>query len=57
MTLAWILLAIPTVLFWSDSILWVLIVSVYANVVGHWSSWEAAKAKEATEDTQPSPAP
>ncbi len=46
LTLLWACLAVPTVLVWKDSILWVALISVYANVVGHWSSWEAAKGKE-----------
>ncbi len=49
MTLMWACLAVPTVLVWNDSILWVALISVYANVVGHWSSWEAAKGKETTD--------
>lgn len=39
----------PTLLWWRESILWVGFMSLYANVVGHWSSYEAAKAKEEAE--------
>lgn len=42
----WAALAIPTVLWWKDSILWVALMSLYANVVGHWSAYQAAKAEE-----------
>lgn len=41
----WLLLAIPTVLIWADSILWVAFMSLYANIVGHWSARQAAKAE------------
>jgi hypothetical protein len=44
--IGWILLIIPTLLWWRDSVLWVIIISIYANIVGHWSAWEAAKAAE-----------
>jgi hypothetical protein len=39
----WVLLVIPTILWWSESILWVLMISCYANIVGHWSAFEAAR--------------
>lgn len=38
----WVLFAIPTVLFWKDAIVLVLMISIYANVVGHISAAEAA---------------
>jgi hypothetical protein len=42
----WALLAIPTVLVWKQSILWVAFMSLYANFVGHFSGWDAARAEE-----------
>lgn len=42
----WACLAIPTLLWWRDSILWVAFMSLYANFVGHASAAEAAEAKE-----------
>jgi hypothetical protein len=44
----WSLLAIPTILLWKDSILWVAFMSLYANFVGHFSGWDAARAEEAS---------
>lgn len=41
----WAVLAIPTVLWWSESILWVLMISIYANFVGEDSADEAQQAK------------
>jgi len=49
MTLVWVLLTAPTILWWRESILWIGLISIYANIVGHWSSWEAAKAGETAE--------
>jgi hypothetical protein len=45
MMFAWALLAIPTVLIWKQSILWVAFMSLYANFVGHFSGWDAARAE------------
>lgn len=47
--LAWLALAVPTVLWWNESVLWVALMSLYANVVGHWAAYEAARAKEEAE--------
>ena len=48
-TLMWLTLVVPTVLWWRDSILWVALMSVWANVVGHWSAWQASRAETKTE--------
>lgn len=45
----WVLLAIPSVIWWKNSVLWVIIISIYANVVGHLSGYTAARADEAAE--------
>lgn len=50
----WSLLVIPTVIWWKDSILFIGIVSVYANVVSHWTAFQAAKAEEAVSKDQDS---
>lgn len=41
----WILLAIPTMLIWKESILWVAIMSLYANSGTSFGAHEARKAK------------
>jgi hypothetical protein len=46
MMIAWALLGVPTVLIWKESILWVAFMSLYANFVGHFSGWDAARAEE-----------
>ncbi len=43
---AWILLAIPSILLWSQSLLWIIFISLYANVVGHFGAWQAARAEK-----------
>lgn len=47
MTVAWLLLVIPTVLWWRESITWLAIMSVWANVAGHFGSWQGARAEDA----------
>lgn len=42
----WLLLAIPTLLWWRQSILWVAFMSLYANVASHWAAAQAAEADE-----------
>ena len=46
---AWALLLIPTLLWWRESVLWVATMSLYANFVGHFSSWQAARSEQASE--------
>lgn len=41
----WLLLFIPSILWWSESILWVISVSLYANFVSHWSAYQGARAE------------
>lgn len=43
LAVGWALMLIPTVLWWSESILWVGTMSIYAIVVGHWSAVEASR--------------
>lgn len=50
LAVTWVLFAIPTMLWWSDSILLVLAISIYANFVGHISAAEAADGSECERD-------
>lgn len=47
LTAAWLVIAVPAVVWWRDSVPFLVFVSVYANFVGHWSSWQAARAEDA----------
>ena len=47
LTIAWGLLAIPTVIWWKNSILWVALMSVYACMTAHWSAFQGARAERA----------
>jgi hypothetical protein len=46
LTFAWLVLAVPTLLLWRESVLWVALMSLWANIASHWAAREAAKAKE-----------
>lgn len=39
--IAWMLLAIPTLIWWKDSIMWVAMMSIYANVESSFSAHES----------------
>jgi hypothetical protein len=42
----WVLLVIPTIWWWRDSILWVAFMSIYAIVIAHLSAAGAARAEQ-----------
>jgi preprotein translocase subunit SecG len=46
----WMLLTIPTVLWWHDSVLWVAFASLYANALTHVSSYMGGRAEKAAND-------
>ena len=51
----WVGLAIPSFIWWKDSVLWVILISIYANIVGHLSGYSAARADQAAEENEDSP--
>ncbi len=46
MTWMWIALIIPSMWFWRDSIPWLIFMSIWANVAGHASAWQSARAEQ-----------
>lgn len=44
MMVIWPLLAIPTLVWWSGSVLWVAFLSLYANFASEFSAWHASRA-------------
>lgn len=42
----WALLAVPTILWWKESILWVATMSLYANMGAHFSAYQGSRAEE-----------
>lgn len=43
MAIMWLCLAIPTIIWWKNSILWVLIMSLYANFEASMAAHHAKK--------------
>lgn len=48
MAITWLVASLPICLFLSTSVPFLVFVSVYAVVVGHWGSWQAARAEIAS---------
>ena len=48
----WVLLLIPTVVWWSQSILWVAFMSVYAIIAQHATGYSAARGARKTKENQ-----
>ncbi len=46
MALVWVVLIPPTLIWWSQSIMWVLLISIYANIVSHVGAYQAAHAEK-----------
>lgn len=45
----WVALSVPSVLWWKDSILWVISISLYANYKTAISAYEGRRARKAAE--------
>lgn len=43
----WAALLVPSLLLWRDSVPWLVFMSLYANFVGHFSSWQGARSEAA----------
>lgn len=48
----WILLLIPSLLWWQASIPWLVLMSVWANIGAHWSAYQASRAELNNDDNQ-----
>ena len=46
LTVIWFVAAIPICIYLNDSVPFLVFISVYAVVTGHWSSWQAARVEE-----------
>ena len=42
----WLVAAFPIMLFWSENVPFLVFISVYAVVTGHWASYQAAAGEE-----------
>lgn len=46
LTVMWFLAIIPTLLWWRESVLWVALMSCWANAAGHFGAWQGSRAEE-----------
>lgn len=46
MMIVWACLAVPGILWWKESILFVIILSLYANFAGEFAAYQGARAEE-----------
>jgi hypothetical protein len=45
LTLIWMLMLIPSLIWWAESIPWLVTMSVWANIAGHWSAYQGASSE------------
>jgi hypothetical protein len=45
LTLTWIIMIVPTLLWWTQSVPYLVFMSLYAIITGHFSSYEATRAE------------
>ncbi|MFI6793666.1 hypothetical protein ACIBG4_40680 [Nonomuraea sp. NPDC050383] len=45
LAVTWMLLIAPTLIWWRDSVLWVALMSLWANIAAHLAAWQAARTE------------
>lgn len=45
LTVLWMVAIPPTLLLWRDSVLWVAVMSLWANIASHFAAWQASRAE------------
>jgi type VI protein secretion system component VasK len=50
LTIFWFIVAFPICIFLAESIPFLVFISVYAVVTGHWASWQAARVERKQEE-------
>lgn len=50
-TCVWLLLIIPSVFWWRNSITWIVFMSVWANLAAHFASWQATRVEVNQEES------
>jgi hypothetical protein len=53
--IVWTIAIIPTLLLWKDSVLWIALMSVWANIQGHFASYMAARTEQREMDQRDQP--
>lgn len=50
-TIVWIILIIPSIFWWNEALIWIVLMSVWANIGSHWAAYQASRA-ELKQDNQ-----
>ena len=45
LTIIWVFLIIPSVFWWSQSVTWVVFMSLWANIASHLAGWVAGRTE------------
>lgn len=48
LTVIWGILIVPSVLWWRESVPWLVLMSAWANFASHWAAWQAARGERST---------
>jgi len=54
LAVVWLVAAVPICIWWSSSVPFLVFVSVYAVVTGHWAAWQAARVEVRQEEQESS---
>jgi len=54
LAVVWLVAAAPICVWWSASVPFLVFVSVYAVVTGHWAAWQAARVEVRQEEQESS---
>lgn len=55
LTIFWTVAIVPTLIWWKDSVLWVALMSLWANIASHLAAYTAAKAGKMIQENADSP--
>lgn len=50
LTIIWFIAVVPTLLWLSESVLWVALMSCWANAAAHFSAWQGARGEDKQSD-------
>lgn len=52
---AWVGLLPPTLLWWRESVLWIALMSLWANISSHFAAWQSARTERYTRERDKPP--
>ena len=53
LTFLWIAAIVPTLIWWRDSVLWVAMMSLWANIASHAAAWQASRTERRMDPDDP----